>query len=436
LKSSSNGNGSKGKGKGAEQDVNGPAQVKSTKYFDPALRISGAGSRDKRRMKMEFNFVVDNKYKIEQEKRDAEAEKNKKKEETEKQNKLAAAAAEGAALGADGKPLTGGELVAMGTKTNKAAPAPIPTHLEWWDMNIMGADQKINLKKITQHVEHPVPIKPVLQKAGLVKKAGQIGTQMKEMMTPAERKKLRRRNRQDKAAKLRDQVKMGLIKPPPPKIGLANLMRVMGDEQIANPTGVERQVKAQTEQRRKEHEERNSRNQLSVAEKKLRKKQKWDGNTINGPAPSDNPDKAPNMTHTLVFQLSNLSNKKHLYKIDINAQQFQLTGACIMCAGIGNILVCEGGARSIKRYKKLIMRRIKWEKEDDDDDEAEDDEDYNAKSEHFHLMWGGTTAKRQFNEWKMHTVKTENEGRSILVNRNCEHFWTMFERWRDGNLDL
>ncbi len=35
----------------------------------------------------------------------------------------------------------------------------------------------------------------------------------------------------------------------------------------------------------------------------------------------------------LVFKIKDLANKRHLYKIDMNAQQFHLTGCCITCPG-------------------------------------------------------------------------------------------------------
>ena len=41
-------------------------------------------------------------------------------------------------------------------------------------------------------------------------------------------------------------------------------------------------------------------------------------------------------------------------------------GMCISCPGIGNLLVCEGGQRAVTRYKKLLLRRIKWKEGDDD----------------------------------------------------------------------
>lgn len=94
-------------------------------------------------------------------------------------------------------------------------------------------------------------------------------------LTPAERKKLRRRNRQDRAQEIRDKIQMGLLQPPPPKVKFSNLMRIMGDEQLANPTQVEARVKAQTAQRRAEHEARNDANKLNDEERKAKKKQRY-----------------------------------------------------------------------------------------------------------------------------------------------------------------
>ena len=54
-----------------------------------------------------------------------------------------------------------------------------------------------------------------------------------------------------RASEMRDKVKMGLVKQPPPKVKLANLMRVMGDNQIANPTAIEAQVRQQVDERNK-----------------------------------------------------------------------------------------------------------------------------------------------------------------------------------------
>ena len=43
----------------------------------------------------------------------------------------------------------------------------------------------------------------------------------------------------------------------------------------------------------------------------------------------------------------------------MNAQQLHLTGCCLVYHDI-NIVVAEGGAKGIKKYKKLMLHRIKW----------------------------------------------------------------------------
>ena len=59
------------------------------------------------------------------------------------------------------------------------------------------------------------------------------------------------------------------------KVKMSNLMRVLGDEAIADPSTVERKVRSQVEQRRKEHEQRNEARKLPAEERKQKKKQKW-----------------------------------------------------------------------------------------------------------------------------------------------------------------
>ena len=43
----------------------------------------------------------------------------------------------------------------------------------------------------------------------------------------------------------------------------------------------------------------------------------------------------------------------------MNAQQLHLTGCCLIYHDI-NIVVVEGGAKGLKKYKKLMLHRIKW----------------------------------------------------------------------------
>ncbi|CAK9045436.1 unnamed protein product [Durusdinium trenchii] len=266
-------------------------------------------------------------------------------------------------------------------------------------------EEEVNVEKITPYVEHPIPIKITTEKEA--PEAAMMH------LTPKERKKLRRLKRQERTQEIRDKIKMGILQPPPPKVKMANLMRVLGDEAIADPSTVERKVRQQVEQRRKEHEQRNEARRLPAEERKQKKKQKWMG----GAEPT---------TQVLVFKIKDLANKKHLFKIDMNAQQFHLTGCCIACPGVANMVVVEGGPRAVKRYKKLMIRRIKWTEEqaDDDDDDEDQDEVTAPKLQDFCvLIWEGVVKQRSFKNWKVTHVRTEPEARKLLNDRQAEHYW-------------
>merc|ERR1712056_90357 len=269
------------------------------------------------------------------------------------------------------------------------------------------------------YVEHPISIKITTEK--------EVPDAAMMHLTPKERNKLRRLKRQERTQGIRDKIKMGILQPPPPKVKMSNLMRVLGDEAIADPSTVERKVRQQVEQRRKEHEQRNEARKLPAEERKMKKKQKWMAET----EPT---------TQVLVFKIKDLANKRHLFKIDMNAQQFHLTGCCITCPGIANIVIVEGGPRAVKRYKKLMVRRIKWteDQKDGDDDDDDDDEEVTAPKlmDRCVLIWEGVVKNRSFKNWKVTHARSEQEARKTLADRGGEHYWEMLARFRDPRMDL
>ena len=64
-------------------------------------------------------------------------------------------------------------------------------------------------------------------------------------LTKKEHKKLRRQNRRENWKERQDKIRLGLLAPDEPKVKMSNLMRVLGNEQIMDPTKVEAQVCAQ-----------------------------------------------------------------------------------------------------------------------------------------------------------------------------------------------
>ncbi|CEL98284.1 unnamed protein product [Vitrella brassicaformis CCMP3155] len=339
----------------------------------------------------------------------------------------------------------------------KMRPREIIPEVEWWDKPILKAktDQEgvkreqegegedfnwvINTDKITHYVEHPVPIKPAAEADSTVTPT--------MYLTQKERKKLRRRRRQEKEQEKQDKIKMGLIPPPPPKVKLSNLMKVLGNEAVADPSKIEKQVKHQMEKRIKDHEARNVARQLAPEERKKKKISKWQS--------SSGVD-----FEVAIFTVKNFESRRNVYKVDINAQQFHLTGACVICpAANTHCVIVEGGPRSIKRYKKLMLRRIKWEEgsdaaaatkgeeadtnmsggnaEGDDDEEDEDDETGKKGSSTFcQLVWQGVVATRAFKNWRVYNTKGEFEAKKIFSDRHVESYWDMVKKFRPAEADI
>lgn len=221
---------------------------------------------------------------------------------------------------------------------------------------------------------------------------------------------------------------MGLTKPPPPKVKMSNLMRVLGDQAIADPSAVERKVRAQMQERSAAHEARNEANKLAPEERRKKKISKWKDT------------KESDGCCVLLFKVKSLASKRYIFKIDQNAQQYHMTGFCI-ASPAGNMVVLEGNAKSAKRYKRLMLRRIKWGEDDEAEDEDDDDSDdegaaVGKRKEYCQLVWEGVVKQRGFKVWKVLNAKNEGEIRAALQDVKSEHYWDMIKRFRPAEQDL
>ncbi len=64
-----------------------------------------------------------------------------------------------------------------------------------------------------------------------------------------ERKKLKTQRRNEREKDRQEMIRQGLMEPPKPKVKISNLMRVLGNEAVADPSAMEAQVRAQMEER-------------------------------------------------------------------------------------------------------------------------------------------------------------------------------------------
>lgn len=113
------------------------------------------------------------------------------------------------------------------------------------------------------YVHHPVPTRPPSE-------VNAVPVIKSLMLTTKERKKLRRQKRAEEQKDKRDKIRLGLIEPDLPKVKISNLMRVLGEEAIQDPTKVEARVRKEMQQRQKMHEKANQQRKLTAEERRTK----------------------------------------------------------------------------------------------------------------------------------------------------------------------
>ncbi|EQC37258.1 hypothetical protein SDRG_05482 [Saprolegnia diclina VS20] len=340
---------------------------------------------------------------------------------------------------------------------------PVP-EVEWWDIPYLSKDKQEMLDKNgflkgrgrSDVIDYVADMK--LKYAGtahLIEHPARIRVGRKEapvtlplMLTKAERKRIRRTARAERLKEVQDKIALGLLPPPEPKVKLSNMMRVLQDQAVSDPSAIERKVRAQVAQREKNHEMRNLARKLTPEERreKIMRKLKAD---------------ASGDLHVALFRAPDLSHPQHQFKVDVNAQQLHLTGAVVTVKENPelNLVVVEGGPKSIKSYVKLMCRRIDWAKRppprapkvdpmdatNDDDAQNETEEALTQdevmseatqpalkrpkKKAKCYLVWKGIVAKRAFASFKFQECKTASTARKVLEAKHVEQYWDMIESY-------
>ncbi|TMX00426.1 hypothetical protein EJD97_000857 [Solanum chilense] len=384
-------------------------------HFDPRMGIDK--NKILRPKKMSFQFVEEGKWS-----RDAEIIKLKSqfgelrtKELRTKQEQLAKAKAE---------PDINPNLIEVSERiiTKEKSKEPIPD-VEWWEAPLLrsGAygvmvdgnltDDTLKMERITIYVEHPRPIEPPAEPAPPPPQPLKL--------TKKEQKKMRTRRRMDQEREKQEMIRQGLLEPPKPKIKMSNLMRVLGSEATQDPTKLEKEIRSAAAERDQAHIDRNLSRKLTPHELREKKEKKL----------FDDPTISPE-TVVSVYRINDLSHPQYRFKVDVNAQENRMSGCAVILGDI-NVVVVEGGKKSIKRYGKLMLRRIDWaaavKKEDDDDDE---DKPLNKCV----LVWQGTVAKSSFRRFLVHECRTEAAARKVFADAGVLHYWNLAVDFIDDEL--
>ncbi|KAL7691600.1 putative U4/U6 small nuclear ribonucleoprotein Prp3 [Plasmopara halstedii] len=308
---------------------------------------------------------------------------------------------------------------------------------KWWDIEFLPRDKRVVLDKFgfikektrkgnsaisisytdmklkycgTAHVvEHPARL-------NLIVRHDNTPVAVPLMLTASERKKIRRQNRADREKEKQDKIALGLLPPPEPKVKLSNMMRVLSEQAVADPSAIERKVREQIAQREKNHEMRNIARKLTPEERREKKLRK-----IKKDAAGD--------IHVAVFKVPDLSNPQHRFKVDVNAQQFHLTGGVLICKDSNiNMVVAEGGKKAIKQYTKLMMRRIDWNgAREAEQGSGSEDENVAKANNGCLLVWQGMVARKSFNNFRFQECRTSATARKVMEAKNVAHYWDLVE---------
>lgn len=272
------------------------------------------------------------------------------------------------------------------------------------DMIDDGIDEgKIKMDRITIYVEHPRPIEPPAEAAPPPPQPLKL--------TKKEQKKLRTQRRLAREKDRQEMIRLGVLEPPKPKVKMSNLMKVLGSEATQDPTKLEMEIRSAAAEREQAHIDRNIARKLTPAERREKKERKL----FEDPSTVD--------TIVSVYKINDLSHPQARFKVDVNAQENKLSGCAIISEGI-SVVVVEGGAKAIKRYGKLMLRRIDWSAVVEKEEEEENEDEEKAVNKCV-LVWQGSVGKPSFSRFSVQECRSEAAARKFFSDHGVGHYWDL-----------
>lgn len=400
-----------GAGKEKALDLFSPSleEIKSNPYFDPSLGPKATIPKPRQSRQLVFN----QKGKYMQ-----QAAALRRQAQLEAMKKRIAERARQAGIDED-------------LDAEKAFLVPAPPAVEWWDEGLVNGnyysaiENENNMKIdtpdtiVTAYIQHPVLLDPPQEK--------HMPQQKPMFLTPKEQAKIRRQRRMADLKEQQAKIRLGLEPAPPPKVKKSNLMRVLGEQAVKDPTAVEARVTREIAERRENHEAANEERKLTKDQRreKLASQQEKD---------------AEKGIHVSVYRIDNLANGRNRFKISKNAEQHALTGVCIMHPRL-NLVIVEGGAYSINAYRKLMLNRIDWTENPgpnsvregnrealaswlETEDEKGELKDFSTNS--CSLLWEGQAKTRSFRKWLGGRVcESDSQAKDVLARGKMENFWIL-----------
>ncbi|PJF19080.1 hypothetical protein PSACC_01106 [Paramicrosporidium saccamoebae] len=347
--------------------VRPPSLARGNPYFDRILPATGRSHRPK---KLEFKekgaFV-------------AEAEQIRRDEEWERLRREV-----GESLGQVGLDT---EIIA-----DLLVEEQVPT-VEWWDEPFLDERGLPDFGRVNNLIQRPALLPPPIDT---------IVPPKPLMLTTEEQKKLRRQRRLAEHKDKQEQIKLGLLPPEPPKVRIANIARILGTQSVQEPSRVEAEIRAQAQKRQQEHLDANLVRHEKAKEETAKRT-------------SDRRNELMTNVPVAVFRIDNLTLPQWRFKVVKNAEQHELTG-CVIYYEHFSFVVVEGKAAAVRRFKHLLLDRIKWT-------EAPPDTMADVSQNRCVLVWEGVVGRRSFYRFDNWTFSSEIDARAYLGKFGVEHYW-------------
>ena len=305
-----------------------------------------------------------------------------------------------------------------------------PPGIEWWDEGLV-TDVKNGYAEVEEHnkietedsiitrfIQNPVQIEPPGVK--------NMPTPKPMYLTSKEQAKLRRQKRMEALKEIQTKERLGLLPTPAPKVKLKNMMMVLGQEAVKDPTAVEARVRKEVKEREDKHLAMNEERKLTKEERHEKLEEKKAKDAAKG-------------IYFTVYKVYSFANRKNRVKVNLNAEQMGLTGL-VLYARNQSLVLAEGGEKSIKDFKKLMLNRINWAENDspnvvkEGNREAQaqflqnTDEEGNLKDlgeNKCELLFEGLQKDRVFRKWGSKIAETDREAVELLGRTKNENFWTL-----------
>ena len=305
-----------------------------------------------------------------------------------------------------------------------------PPEIEWWDEGLVtdvkkgyGAvdkENKIDTEDtiVSRFIQHPVQIEPPGEALKPAPKP--------LFLTTREQKKLRRQTRMEALKEQQTKERLGLLPTPAPKIKLKNMMRVVGEEAVKDPTAVEAMVRKQVADREQTHLQMNEDRKLTKEDRHEKLEEKKAKDEAKG-------------IYLLVFKIDSLANGKHRFKISKNCEQWGGRGL-MLCHPQQSLVLAEFGEHGMKKYKKT-MDRVAWQENDSPNnvkdgnkkalaawlENTEDEVLKDLSANRCQLIFEGQQKGHQFRSERFTTkaVETDKEAVDYLERSKLGSMWAL-----------